>query len=185
MSLRISGGRKLISPPGDTARPTTARVRLAVMNLLAPQMAGARWLDLFSGSGVVACEALLRGAAAVVAVERDRRVWAAARRNLEQVAAGLAAGGVAPRVTVEPREALGWLASAPVESFDLIYVDPPYGAGLYGAVAERVALRGWLSGTGRMVWECASDNVPEVPAGWCLLDQRRYGSTTLLILALC
>jgi 16S rRNA (guanine966-N2)-methyltransferase len=183
VSLRLSGGRKLISPPGDTARPTTARVRQAVMNLLAPHLPGARWLDLFSGSGVMACEALLRGAAAVVAVERDRRVAATARRNLEAVAAGLAGSGTPPLVGVQAREALGWLASAPVESFDLIYVDPPYRAGLYGAVAERVARRGWLSGSGRMVWECASGNVPEVPAAWQLLDQRRYGGTSVLIMA--
>ncbi|MFS6825881.1 RsmD family RNA methyltransferase [Cyanobium sp. ATX-6F1] len=47
--------------PGEIARPTTARVRLAVMNLLAPDLAGARWLDLFCGSGVMGCEALQRG----------------------------------------------------------------------------------------------------------------------------
>lgn len=182
MTLRLSGGRRLISPPGETARPTTARVRLAVMNLLAPHLPGARWLDLFCGSGVMGCEALQRGAAAVVAVEQDRRVAAAARRNLEAVAAGLRGGGSPPEVTVLAREALGWLASAPVREFDLIFVDPPYRAGLYGGVADVVARRGWLRGMGRMVWECASEQLPEVPSGWQLLDRRRYGSSTLMIL---
>ena len=70
MSLRLSGGRRLQSPPGSAARPTAARVRLAVMNLLAAEIPGCRWLDLCSGSGVMACEALRRGASEVVAVEQ-------------------------------------------------------------------------------------------------------------------
>ena len=89
MSLRISGGRRLQSPPGTVARPTAARVRLAVMNLLADRLAGCHWLDLCCGSGVMGCEALQRGAALVVAVEQDRRVAAVARANLEAVARGL------------------------------------------------------------------------------------------------
>ena len=87
MSLRVSGGRRLQSPPGSTARPTAARVRLAVMNLLAAEVPGSRWLDLCCGSGVMACEALLRGASEVVAVERDRRIAAVARSNLAAVRA--------------------------------------------------------------------------------------------------
>ncbi len=183
MSLRLSGGRKLISPPGEIARPTTARVRLAVMNLLAQDLAGGRWLDLFCGSGVMGCEALQRGAAAVVAIERDRRVASAARRNLEAVALALAGTGDPPSTQLVAREALGWLESAPVTPFDLIYADPPYELGLYGPVAERVGRRGWLAEGGRMVWECASTAIPESPKGWKLQDQRRYGGTSVLILS--
>ncbi|MFM7362202.1 MAG: RsmD family RNA methyltransferase, partial [Cyanobium sp.] len=56
MSLRLSGGRRLQSPPGSLARPTSSRVRLAVINLLGARLAGCRWLDLCSGSGAMACE---------------------------------------------------------------------------------------------------------------------------------
>ena len=89
MSLRLSGGRRLQSPPGSAARPTPSRVRLALMNILARQLPGCRWLDLCSGSGVMACEALQRGAAVVVAVDQDRRNAAVARTNLEAVQTGL------------------------------------------------------------------------------------------------
>ncbi|MCH9713851.1 MAG: RsmD family RNA methyltransferase [Cyanobacteria bacterium] len=91
MSLRLSGGRKLQSPNGQTARPTPARVRLALMNILAAELPGCRWLDLCSGSGAMACEALQRGAATVVAVEQDRGHAAVVRANLEAVRGGLAA----------------------------------------------------------------------------------------------
>jgi 16S rRNA (guanine(966)-N(2))-methyltransferase RsmD len=187
MSLRLSGGRKLDSPAGQVARPTPARLRLAVMTILAGRLAGSAWLDLFCGSGVMACEALQRGAAQVVAVDQDRRMVATARRNLEAVARGLATGsGQGPQVV--QREVLDWLASgtqaAHVSGFDLIYADPPYAAGLYGAVAEAVAGGGWLRPEGLMLWECSSLAIPVVPAGWELKDQRRYGSSTLLQLRL-
>jgi 16S rRNA (guanine966-N2)-methyltransferase len=109
VTLRLSGGRRLQSPPGDTARPTAARVRQAVLNLLAAELPGCRWLDLCCGSGVMACEALQRGASEVVAIERDRRVAAVARANLEAVAAGL--GSAPPRLRVIHADARRWLAS--------------------------------------------------------------------------
>ena len=64
--LRLSGGRRLKSPPGRGTRPTTARVREAVMNMLGSRLEGCRWLDLCSGSGIMGCEALLHGAAALL-----------------------------------------------------------------------------------------------------------------------
>ena len=181
MTLRLSGGRKLRSPLGQSARPTPARVRQAVMNILAPDLPGCHWLDLCSGSGVMACEALQRGAAAVVAVEQDRRHAALVTANLKAVAAGLAAPGQIQGVRAE---ALGWLRTAaarcPQRPFDLIYADPPYGAGLYGPLAAAVLAGGWLRPGGSLLLECASQNLPQLEPGWRLSDQRRYGTTTVL-----
>jgi 16S rRNA (guanine966-N2)-methyltransferase len=183
MSLRLSGGRRLLSPSGQQARPTPSRVRLAVMNLLATRLKGATWLDLFSGSGVMACEALHHGAIRVVAVERDRRNAAVVRANLEAVAAGLEA----PEFRVQTMDVLSWLRAGrqtrSEEPFDLIYADPPYAAGLQGPVAEAVARGGWLRLEGRLLLECATAAMPEIPDGWELIDQRRYGTTTVLILS--
>ena len=180
MSLRLSGGRKLQSPPGLTARPTPARVRQAVMNMLAVQLPGCRWLDLCSGSGVMACEALRRGAARVVAVDHDRRHVAVARTNLEGVAAAVAGASV----QVRQGEVLRWLRAgrqaSGEEPFDLVYADPPYAAGLYEPLAAAILSGGWLQANGELLLECASNNVPAVSQGWALIDQRRYGSTTVL-----
>ena len=187
MALRLSGGRKLQSPPGDTARPTPSRVRLAVMNMLSAELPGARWLDLCCGSGVMGCEALQRGAVEVVAVDQDRRMATTARRNLEMVAE---AQTPAATVQVAIQEVLRWLQQGPsagrgdVEprSFDLIYADPPYAAGLYGAIAKAVAERGWLKTDGLLLLECGSGEVPEQPPGWRLIKERRYGGSTVLML---
>lgn len=182
MSLRVSGGRRLQSPPGTMARPTAARVRLAVMNLLAAEVPGSRWLDLCSGSGVMACEALQRGASQVVAVERDRRIAAVARQNLEATLGGRGA----QRAEVVQADVLRWLAARPIATppirFDLIYADPPYAAGLHAPIAAVVRAGGWLAPGGTLIWECASDGIPPDPPGWQRRDCRRYGGTTLVLL---
>ena len=96
-------------------------------------------------------------------------------------------------MTVVSLEVLRWLKQVPcagsssntvadAAGFDLIYADPPYAAGLYGAIAKAVAERGWLKSTGILLLECGSGNVPEEPPGWRLVKERRYGSSTVLML---
>jgi len=175
--LRLSGGRRLLSPPGLVARPTASRVRLAVMNLVAAQLPGCRWLDLCCGSGVMACEALIRGAARAVAVEQDRQIAAVARANLEAVGQ--------ERARVICQEALRWLAPGPAsdgDRFDLIYLDPPWPAGLHGPLTEAVAAGGWLAPGGTLLWECDSQAPPPLPAGWHERRRRRYGGSTVMLL---
>jgi 16S rRNA (guanine(966)-N(2))-methyltransferase RsmD len=187
VSLRLSGGLKLQSPVGQTARPTTSRVRLAVMNLLTAELPGCRWLDLCCGSGVMGCEALQRGARRVVAVDHDRRMLSTARRNLEAVQVGLTSPC---QVRVVRAPLPSWLERPPAQQlgeeeaggFDLIYLDPPYGSGLYVPIATAVAAGGWLASGGRMIWECSSACFPEPPSGWDVADRRRYGSCGLMVL---
>jgi 16S rRNA G966 N2-methylase RsmD len=83
---------------------------------------------------------------------------------------------------VECDEVLRWLGRPCGAPFDLIYVDPPYAAGLYIPIAEAVRRGGWLASGGLLVWECASDAVPEPPHCWLVRDQRRYGGTMVLLL---
>jgi 16S rRNA (guanine966-N2)-methyltransferase len=183
MSLRLSGGRRLQSPPGSTARPTPSRVRLAVMNMLAFELPGSRWLDLFCGSGVMGCEALHHGATSVVAVDQHRAMAATARANLELVASGLQPS---PGVHVVAQEVVGWLQQGrptTLDAFQLIYADPPYAAELYDPVAAAVAQGGWLSAEGTLLLECSSTAVPEITGDrWELIKQKRYGSSTVLLL---
>ncbi|MFM7236778.1 MAG: 16S rRNA (guanine(966)-N(2))-methyltransferase RsmD [Cyanobium sp.] len=188
MALRLSGGRRLHSPRGEVARPTTARVRAAVMNMLAADLQGCRWLELCGGSGVMACEALQRGAAAVMLVERDRRVAAVARENLRAVAAGVALQGGGPPPVVVEQEALRFLergaAGSGLAPFDLIYADPPWQAGLHGPLAVAVAAGGWLAPGGTLVWECRRGTPLEPPAGWRERRRRGYGTSELVLLEL-
>ena len=86
--LRLLSGRKIKSPIGQTARPTTARVREALMNILGSKVKDSNWLDLFSGSGVIGCEAIQHGARKVLAIERNKKVADICQDNLITTALG-------------------------------------------------------------------------------------------------
>ena len=73
--LRLTGGLRLISPKGQLARPTTGLVREALMNILRERLKDSNWLDLFSGSGIISCEAIEKGAKTVLAVELNRKIF--------------------------------------------------------------------------------------------------------------
>jgi mono/diheme cytochrome c family protein len=118
----------------------------------------------------------------VVAIEQDRRIAAIAKANLEAVAQGSPGES---HFWVHCSDVKRWLARGAGDgAFDLIYADPPYAAGLYGAIAAGVSRGGWLKPNGVMVWECATTKPPNLPTGWQLADQRRYGSTSVMILRL-
>ncbi|MGF1577289.1 MAG: 16S rRNA (guanine(966)-N(2))-methyltransferase RsmD [Cyanophyceae cyanobacterium] len=132
MSIRIYGNRLLQTVPGLATRPTPARVREAVFNILQDRIQGSRWLDLCSGAGAMGAEALCRGAAEVVGIEKSRAACRVIRANWDKVilnlypqpAFRLIQGDVCQ--TIQREKMLG--------IFDIIYFDPPYSAGLYDAV---------------------------------------------------
>lgn len=123
--MRIIAGRyrrrKLKSPPSLQTRPTSDRLRETLFNILAPQIEGARFLDLCAGSGAVGIEALSRGAAQVTFVDRSRKMCALIEANLDSL-------GVTENVTdVVCSEATDFLRQhANAKVFDLIFFDPPY-----------------------------------------------------------
>jgi len=143
--VRIIGGRwrgtRLDVPDVAGLRPTSDRVRETLFNWLMPMLPGARVLDLFAGSGALGLEALSRGAASAVLVERDPALAAALRATAGRLPGGEAA-------TVAQADAQAWLGSQPEGGFDLAFLDPPFAAGLWDAVLPGVArlIRpdGWL-----------------------------------------
>ena len=151
MSRIIGGagkGRRLKSVAGDATRPTGARVRQSLFDILAPAIPGCRFLDAFAGSGGVAFEALSRGAARVVLVDRSGPAVEAARHNAQALAA---AGGEALVFRQEARTALRAFASQG-EQFDVVFLDPPYDSELYEPLLE-LAGDGLLAGGGVAVAE--------------------------------
>ena len=179
--LRLSGGRRLLSPGGRTARPTTSRVREAVMNILAPHLENCRWLDLCSGSGVMGCEALQRGARYVVAVDQDPQCIRVSRANLSAVAASYSP---APEIRTERRELITWLNQGwSHDPFDIVYFDPPYDLGLYEPCFTALAQGGWVHQDSLVVCEHRSKLKPMPDSGWTVLAQRRYGISSVLMLS--
>jgi 16S rRNA (guanine966-N2)-methyltransferase len=160
-------GRRLRFPPSEEIRPTPDRVRETLFNWLQQRIPGARCLDLFAGSGALGLEALSRGAARVVFVERD----AAAARELRRHLAEWGGDGG----TVEQRDALQYLRGAP-EPFDVVFLDPPFAAGLLAEVAAALRAGGWLAPGARIYVEhAARDGLPELPPDWKPLREGRAG----------
>src|SRR5579859_5791749 len=148
--------RKLAFPPIEGIRPSPDRVRETLFNWLMDHVTGARCLDLFAGSGALGLEALSRGAAEVVFVDRERAALEAIRSHL----ALLKAEGGAP----VQADALAWL-EAPARPFDIVFLDPPFDADLLPRIAALLE-RGWLKPAALIYMEYALERAPQLPAHW-------------------
>ncbi len=180
------GGRRLQAPPGRATRPTSDRVREAVFSMLGP-VAGARVLDLFAGTGALGIEALSRGAAQAVFVERDAHAARVLRANL--AALHIAADAAQVR-QLDALEALRD-ARAREETYDLVFIDPPYArarpapsapeppnAGRWGPQLSAI-LPSLLGPGARVVVE--SDRRAPLELDVALERHRRYGDTSITI----
>ena len=169
--LRVIGGalrgRKWTFADVPGLRPTPDRVRETLFNWLTPRISGMRVLDLFAGSGALAFEALSRGAAGAVLVEHDRAASANLRATAERF--GLAA-------RVEDGEALAFLRSQAAHSFDLVFLDPPFAAGLLAPAVQAIDSANVLAPGGFCyVEQPARDALPALPAGWVIHRSGRAG----------
>lgn len=165
-------GRRLHVPADARVRPTSDRVREALFSSLQDRLPGARVLDLFAGTGALGLEALSRGAASVLLVERSGRNAALVRRNVEVV--GL------PGATVVTGEALAVLRNTTDAVFDLAFLDPPYRTD-DGELAEVLAVLTPLLATDAVVIveRDRRSTPPAWPAGLLAGQSRRYGDTVL------
>lgn len=169
--LRIIGGqwrgRKLSFPSVEGLRPTGDRIRETLFNWLAPYLPEARCLDLFAGSGALGFEALSRGAAQTVLLERDPNAARGLRENLATL------GSAAGRVT--EGDSLKWLASEPPEAFDVVFIDPPFQQRLWQASIDRLAEGNWLAEDAAVYIESEPDTPLEVPTHWHLHRDKTSG----------
>lgn len=169
-------GRPLVAPKGHLTRPTADRARQAIFNVLehaswGPALDGARVIDLFAGSGALGIEALSRGAAFCLFVDRAEPARAAIRTNL-------AALGLGERARVDSGDAgaLPGRSAADGAAYDLAFLDPPYGEGLGEATLARLAGGGWLAPGAVVSLERGAGDTSPVPAGFELIDERRWGA---------
>jgi 16S rRNA (guanine966-N2)-methyltransferase len=175
--MRITGGqlgsRRLEAPKGAATRPTSDRVREALFNILSDRCAGARVADLFAGTGALGLEALSRGAAFVVFVERSKEALASLNANVRAL-------GVGQKTRVVPLPVERAARTLGDERFDLVFADPPY-ADVKSGDAVR-AIRPFvasLASGGLLVLEHAHrDPSPEID-GVTLERARTYGDTAL------
>jgi 16S rRNA (guanine966-N2)-methyltransferase len=161
-------GRRLQAPKGQRTRPTADRVREALFSMLG-DVSGALVLDLYAGSGALGIEALSRGAASAIFVERDPRAVAAVRANLESTGAP---------GEVRRQDALRYLTAAE-GPFDLVFSDPPYDSAVRLAGPLSELLPRVMSADARIVTE--SDKRRPLELSLPLLRERTYGDTRIAV----
>jgi 16S rRNA (guanine966-N2)-methyltransferase len=176
--MRIVGGdlrgRTVRAVPGRSTRPTADRVRQSLFDALGQRCDGLRVLDLYAGTGALAFEALSRGAAHATLVERDAKAVEVVRRNAAEL-------GLAARCTVLRQDVAQALAEVP-GPFDLVFSDPPYALRAAQATLDLLEARGLVGDRGRVVLERdRREAQPRPPAGFEIVDERRYGDTLVLV----
>ena len=173
-----SRGRKLVTPKGQSLRPTSDRVKESIFNILREEIEGRMVLDLFAGTGNLGIEALSRGAKKVIFVEKARHALGLIQRNLAQF-------GLEERSEVLPLDAtraIGILKQRG-KTFDLIFMDPPYEKGLIEKTlmtltSYQICHRGSIL----VIEHHRREPLPSVAHGWDLIRQRLMGETVISFL---
>ena len=161
----VAGGRRLTVPPGRRTRPTSERAREGLFSSLG-DLAGARFLDLYAGSGAVGLEALSRGAETATLVEQD----AGALRVLRANAAALGLSGADVRGSSVER-----FLDDPGEPYDVVFLDPPYALAIDPVLERSLPVVADLV----VVERATRDGPPTWPNGVLSGKVRRYGDTSL------
>ena len=163
--------------PGPGTRPLSDRVKQTLFAILEPDLPGARFLDLFAGSGAAGIEALSRGAAAATFVEKDQGAAAVIDANLKATALA------GPAASIVRWDVVRWLDEPHAdESFDLVIVDPPYAeTDLLDRVLERLgAAEAPLNPSARVVAKHFWRDRPKQRIGMLAAERdRRFGETAL------
>ncbi len=176
--LRIVAGNwrsrllQIADVPG--LRPTSERIRETLFNWLASRVRGARCLDLCAGTGALGLEALSRGASRVVFVERSPAATKVLKSNIASLNA-LAA----EVLHIDARE---YLAGSEVEAFDIVFIDPPFGADLQYELCRLLHLQQWLATDARIYIEMDRGQPKlQLPEGWQELKNNTAGNVRYML----
>lgn len=166
-------GRRIESPPGNTARPTTDRMRESLFSILQSRgvIQGAVVMDAFAGSGALGLEALSRGADFCVFVEASDKVLGSLKKTVDVFRAHEECILLKRDVT-RINDNRGQKAS-------LVFLDPPYHKNLVSPTLLRLENKGWLAEDVTIVIETAEDEDIILPGGFDLVDERRFGNSRI------
>ena len=190
-SLRLIGGKKINSPTGIETRPTTLMVREAIFNIFKNKVEDSNWLDLFSGTGSISCEAFNHGAKKIVAIEKNRNTSKICLNNL------LSLNNIEDRkndIEVICKDVINWTKpdadrtcySKTIDfnriKFDFIYLDPPYKSNYYELVLNQISNCKFVKKETFVICEHSLDVEIKKNLLWQIFDERTYGQSKLTFL---
>lgn len=168
-------GAQLFAPKGMDTRPTQAKVKESLFNMLQADVSGARVLDLFAGSGNLALEALSRGAEYAVMVDADREAAACIRRNVEK----LRFEERSALFRCDWRQAVSQMKEAKAQPFDLVFLDPPYRMTELWEICSLLADDGLLAPHAVLALEHRTGALSTPEERFALYKQRAYADTEI------
>ena len=175
----ISGnwkGHRLKTVKGSKTRPTSDKVKGAIFNILGDKVLEARVLDLFAGTGNLSWEALSRGAAGAVLIEKNTDAWNTAVENKTML-------GAESMANVLKMDVFSFLSKNDQERFDLIFLDPPYRQGLVDKALSTVKDLSLLKLNGVIIAETAStEKIEDNLIPLRLMLTKKYGDTKIWFL---
>jgi len=179
--LRIIGGEwrsrqlPVVDLPG--LRPTTDRVRETLFNWIQNDIPGAHCLDLFAGSGALGFEAASRGAASVAMIELQNNAMQALKSNKQLLGSDNGDGSSrADNIELVQQNALSWLEAYQGESFDVVFLDPPFDSDYLEKAIKLMGEQACLSENACIYLECADhQSLPKLPVGWTISREKKAG----------
>jgi len=189
--LKLIGGQKIESPKTDLTRPTTLMVREAIFNILGEEVINSFWLDLYSGSGSISCDAINHGAKKIIAIEKNRENAKISKKNLLSVIKSKE-----KNVTIEVicQDVFTWIKQTEKKSipskilnfekekFDFIYLDPPYNKFLDISLLELIFKSNFIKKSSIIIYEHSKKSFIEDSDIWKIIDNRKYGQTKISFL---
>jgi 16S rRNA (guanine(966)-N(2))-methyltransferase RsmD len=185
--LRITGGqargRIIPSPKGGEVRPTASKIRQALFNVLRARVTGARFLDLFAGTGLIGIEALSRGAQSLVAVEHNRKMAQSIEASLQQL--GFQAEVICADVSKVLQNFGRNQKTNKRIQFDIIFADPPYKSALASKILREIDANDLLDLHGVLIIEHAKGfEFPSDLEHLKIRSTRDYGDTVLTFIGI-
>ena len=189
--LRLIGGKIIESPNTLTTRPTTLRVREAIFNILKNKVENSNWLDLFSGTGAISCEAYNHGAKNIVAIEKNKSISKICFKNLSSLQ------DIENRkndIEVICKDVLTWtkpsyerkLSFMKIDlnelKFDFIYMDPPYNENCHEIVLSQISSCNFIKKDSVVICEHSPNLNINKSHLWETIDVRDYGQSRLTFL---
>ena len=175
--LKLISGKRIESPLNSKTRPTSSKVREAIINIIGKKLEEASWLDLCSGSGAMACEALEKGARRILAIEKQRETAKICKKNLIDVSNKL---DHLFHIEVICNEMISFLKKGTQnkkitftkdspnfeQRFDFVFLDPPYDSELYEISQEILLSKKWVKKSSTLICEYSSKSLPRIHNGW-------------------
>ncbi len=189
--LKLIGGQKIYSPKTNLTRPTTLMVREAIFNILGRDVINSLWLDLYSGSGSISCEAINHGAKKIIAIEKNREIAMICKKNLLSM--------IEPedkdiKIEIISQDVFTWIRQTQKKSpsskiinfekekFDFIYLDPPYKEFLDKSLLNLIFTANFIKKSSIVIYEHSKSNFIEDNDIWKIIDKRKYGQTKVSFL---